>query len=123
MALYLLLAGFSVVLVARILRRRSAGWVTVAMAAAIVMTLVARASGEWLPWSQLGLRMVTINSRYQRVWQAAFDPAVRFVLGKGQVDQPAYRTKLLTHFVLAPAALVAALLAAWAGARRGRRRR
>ena len=112
LALYVSLAGFVVALLAPVVRRRLTPWVAGPVTAAVAATIVARSSGEPLPWSQLGLWAVKVNTDYAGVWKAAYDPSVRFVLTGTERTQAEYRRLVLTHLFAAPALLVVTLLAA-----------
>ena len=108
-AMYVSIAGLVLVLLVAAVRRRVPGWVGLPVVAALAATLVARSSGDGLPWSQLALWAVTVNTTYEGVWRAAFDPVVRFVLTDVEVGQAEYRVWVLTHVFAVPALLLAAI--------------
>lgn len=108
--LYAVLAALVVAIMAELLRRRSALWLAPGLLmAGIVATAVAHSTGGELPWSQLALRAVKVNARYEGVWKAAFDPLVRFVLTDRELSQQTYRAKVLLHLVAAPLLLIVTL--------------
>jgi quinol-cytochrome oxidoreductase complex cytochrome b subunit len=112
-ALYLSLAGLVVVLVLDAIRRTDRSWIAAGLVPVVVVaTVVARASGEGLPWSQVAVRAVRVNTSYRGVWRAAYDPLVRFVLTEVETTRAHYRISVIVHLFAAPALLLAAVLAA-----------
>ena len=106
-------AGLAVSLVVAALRRPAGLPVVGGLVALLAVTTgAAMLTGSLLPWSQLALWAVTLNTDFAGVWRAAFDPAVRFVLtDTHEVTQADYRVVVVTHLFAAPAAaIVAAVL-------------
>lgn len=98
-------AGLAGVEVAR--RRR---WSAAAAGGTVVAGLGSLLTGVGLPWDQLGLWAVTVDSDYRGVVRAAYDDTVRFILIGGlEVSQADYRIVALAHLGLG---LIAAVLVA-----------
>ncbi|HEX8770122.1 MAG TPA: hypothetical protein VF711_05065 [Acidimicrobiales bacterium] len=109
-AALVLVAALVVVTLARFVRgpRREA----IAVAAILVAALavgVAYDTGGRLPWSQLALSAVTVDSDLSGVWKAAFDPVVRFVITAKEVTRSDYQVWAVVHLFAAPAVGGAAL--------------
>jgi len=90
-----------------------------AVALALVLALVW--TGSLLPWDQLVLSANRFAGRFRGMVTAAFDANVDVIrIGGREVDQGAFRTRLLVHVAVLPLAL-AVTGAVTARALRGRR--
>jgi quinol-cytochrome oxidoreductase complex cytochrome b subunit len=71
-----------------------------------IVLLAASIGGYALPWEQLALWAVTVDSDFSGVLRAAFSDEVRFVLIQDrEVSQGAYRTAVLLHLAVVPVLL------------------
>lgn len=76
-----------------------------------VLALATSFTGYLLPWDQLALRAVTINSHYEGLWKAAFSDQIRFaIIGSTEISQATLRNWFIVHSFVLPIVLTAVLV-------------
>lgn len=80
----------------------------------VVLAWGASVTGYLLPWDQLALKAVTVDSSLNGLWGAAFSDLVRFVIiGNREISQGTLRAFLLIHVLVLTPLLTGALLLAF----------
>ncbi len=117
------LAGMCIAGVFRRTRAQSRG-ASAAVGAFVFLAFGASFTGYLLPWDQLALRAVTVNSDLRGLWGAAFSDQVLFaIIGSTEISQATLRTWFLVHAFALPPLLAATLFLAFfrqPGRERGR---